>query len=362
MTVTVLKDFIDEIESALGSDSSDRSTDFVQRVTQLFLVNAAVYSSDQMALFDELLSRLAGKIESSAKAELALRMSRAPAVPPNLIRTLALDDAINVASPILKFSDHVDEATLVDCARRQSQGHLFAISRRRLVQEPVTDVLVERGEAAVLASIAINTGSRFSRNGYSMLVERAEGNDDLTAEIASRSDLPRELFLRLLTTASSHVRQKLEAQNPHHTKDIGKVVTQVTESISITTSDNAKNYTDALAHVGALHAAKNLGEADIQGFIARQEFERLIVALALLADIDIVTVEAAMLQKRTDRLLVICKAVSLGWPTVKPLLNYSVGERGLGTSDVEKARNDFERINPELAKRALTFRHRQKAE
>jgi uncharacterized protein (DUF2336 family) len=244
---------------------------------------------------------------------------------------------------------------LVDCARHQSQGHLFAISRRRTVQEPVTDVLVERGESAVLQSLAINTGSRFSDEGYSRLVKRAEGNDVLATEVAHRQDLPRQLFLRLLETASNHVREKLKAQSAHSANDIQTAVSKATETIAIKASDNAKNYTEALAYVGDMHEAKKLGEAHIQQFIERQESERLIAALALLAGIDIVTVEAAMLQRRTDRLLVIGKAINLSWPTVKALLQFSVGGRALGPDELEKGRKDFDRISRDMAKQVMAF-------
>jgi len=355
MTTSIPRGFVDEIEDALESGSAERSADVVLRVTDLFLAGAETYSAEHIALFDELLSRLAGKIEASARAELSLRISNTDNAPPNLIRKLALDDAVKVASPVLKFSNAVDEKTLVDCARQHSQAHLFAISRRRVLQEPVTDVLVERGESAVLQSLAINEGSRFSSEGYSRLVQRAEGNDVLATELAHRQDLPRQLFLRLLETASSHVQEKLKAQNQHSTDDIEKVVSQVAEKIAIKTSENAKSYTEALAHVSEMHAAKKLGEPEIQGFIARHELERLIAALALLADVDIVTVEAAMLQRRTDRLLVIGKAINLGWPTVKSLLQYSVGGRALGPEELEKARKDFDRISRDMAKQVMAF-------
>ena len=66
-------------------------------------------------------------------------------------------------------TDHLDDETLIAGARTKSQEHLLAISRRKLLSEGVTDVLVERGNQEVVVSTAGNFGARFSEFGYSTL-------------------------------------------------------------------------------------------------------------------------------------------------------------------------------------------------
>ena len=82
-----------------------------------------------------------------------------PKAPHNVIRMLAFDDDVDVATPVLMHSERLDEASLVENARTKSQKHLFAISRRRALREPVTDVLVERGDRSVAISVAGNAGA-----------------------------------------------------------------------------------------------------------------------------------------------------------------------------------------------------------
>jgi uncharacterized protein (DUF2336 family) len=59
---------------------------------------------------------------------------------------------------VLEHSECLDNATLVENARTKSQRHLLAISRRRSLDDVVTDVLVERGDRSVLLSAAANPG------------------------------------------------------------------------------------------------------------------------------------------------------------------------------------------------------------
>ena len=56
---------------------------------------------------------------------------------------------------------------------------MLAISRRKVLAETVTDVLVERGNRDVALSAAQNTGAKFSEAGYIRLVKRSEGDDEL---------------------------------------------------------------------------------------------------------------------------------------------------------------------------------------
>jgi uncharacterized protein (DUF2336 family) len=153
---------------------------------------------------------LADGIENSVRAEIAARLAPIPNAPPNIIRKFAFDAEIAVAGPVLTQSGRLDDATLVEISKAMSQGHLLAISRREALSEAVTDVLVERGDLDIVQSVAENPTAKFSQPGYSALVRRSEGDDQLASFVGLRPDLPRHLFLQLLAKASETVRKKFE--------------------------------------------------------------------------------------------------------------------------------------------------------
>ncbi|MGD0024040.1 MAG: hypothetical protein ABSC37_05325, partial [Xanthobacteraceae bacterium] len=76
---------------------------------------------EQIALFDDVMGRLVDEIESSARATFGHVLATLPDAPPKVVRRLALDDAIDVAGPILSRSGRVDDTTLVEGARTKSQ-------------------------------------------------------------------------------------------------------------------------------------------------------------------------------------------------------------------------------------------------
>src|SRR5215831_7457943 len=106
---------IAELDTAIQSSSSDKRIATLRRVTDLFLSHAGQYDPAQMKLFDGVLMRMIGHIEARALAELGERLA-------------PIDGA-------------------------------------------VSDVLVDRGNSEVARKVAVNSGARFSQNGFATLVK-----------------------------------------------------------------------------------------------------------------------------------------------------------------------------------------------
>jgi uncharacterized protein (DUF2336 family) len=152
---------IDELNAALATGGDDEQKRILERVADLFAAGARGYSSQQIALFDDVLQKLCADIEVKTRARLARRLAHIDNAPPRLIRSLAFDDAIAVAEPVLIHSQQLSDVDLVENATTKSQDHLFAIAQRLRLSERVTDVLVERGNRKVIHKVAANTGARF---------------------------------------------------------------------------------------------------------------------------------------------------------------------------------------------------------
>jgi len=170
---------LDELQNALAHGTVARRVETLRRVTDLFLYGVTDYSDEQINVFDDVFHCLIEEIETSAKALLAKRMAPVPKAPPRLIYTLAFDDEIEVAAPVLSLSERLNDDMLIKNARSKSQGHMLAISKRKVLSDAVTDVLVECGNNDVVESTVNNPGAEFSDKGFTELVSRAEGNDNL---------------------------------------------------------------------------------------------------------------------------------------------------------------------------------------
>lgn len=344
-----------ELDGALAAGGADRQTAILQKLADLFVLGAADYSDDQIAVFDDVFARLVSRIETSARTALATRLAVIPRAPPALSRLLAHDNTIAVAEPMLRLGVRLDSATLAGLARTKSQDHLLAISLRRYLDQTVTDVLVDRGDRTVLLNTARNLGAAFSDFGFAALISRAKGDDELTACVGSRRELPRHYLLKLLAQASDAVRRKLEQADPLGADAIRAAVGEAASAIQSMTRQASLCYAAAQVIVDDLQASGWLNESAVATFAKEGKAAEATVALARLCDMPPETIETAMVGERPETILILAKAIGLSWATVKTLLALRKNGQGVSPQTLENCLGTFSRMKPATARQVLAF-------
>src|ERR1700756_3278259 len=110
------EDLIEQLEQAFTHSDMRQRAETLRRVTDLFVFNAGKFTDEQIDLFDEVMGRLVEEIDVSARAVFGRRLAELAQAPPRVMRGLALDDAIEVAGPVLRGSDRLRGAILVERA------------------------------------------------------------------------------------------------------------------------------------------------------------------------------------------------------------------------------------------------------
>src|SRR5271163_379307 len=223
---------IPELEEVVQRGSRQKRVETSQRITKLFLDGASRYNDAHVDLFGDVFGRLIEEIETKALAELSNLLAPVGNAPVKVLRTLANDDDISVAGPVLKLALRLAEADLIDLANTKSQAHLRAISARQALGEAVTDVLVRRGDREVARSIADNRSARISESSFFRLVKRAENDGILAEKVGLRTDVPPQLFRELLSKATAIVHKRLLASaTPEQQTKIRSVLEKVSKHL-----------------------------------------------------------------------------------------------------------------------------------
>jgi uncharacterized protein (DUF2336 family) len=350
---------LDELQSTLTHGSVARRVETLRRVTDLFLSGAVDYSDEQTALFDDVFQCLIEHIEVSARALLANRLATADGAPRGTVRALALDDTIEVAGPVLSQSERLDEAALIEAARSKSQAHLLAISIRKVLSRGVTDVLVQRGNAAVVQSTVKNPGAEFSENGYDRLVKRAADDEDLATCLGLRPTLPRHLYLKLLAKASDTVRQRLEAAHPNQAADVPSAVREAARRARTAPAAVTKQTEIAHALVKSLHADGRLDQHLVTQFAEESRFDETNAAIAALANVTVATAENMMLESRAEGIMILAKVAGLSWSTVKTVIKMHDELSGGEATDLDACKATYERLRSSTAQQVIRFHRMQ---
>jgi uncharacterized protein (DUF2336 family) len=351
------RSIIAEIEGTFAAGSVEKQAEIVRRVTDLFLAGADNYSEEHVDLFDGVISRLADKIETKARAELAHRLAPADNAPPMTVRKLARDQSIEVAGPILSRSNRLTDEDLLAIASDNSQERLLAISKRSSLSEKVSDVLVTHGNRDVVLSVTRNEGARFSDAGYGKLVDRSINDEVLAICVSMRKDIPQEHFNALIARASEVVFEKLAASNPNAVYEVHRVLTDITGQDATAQPKTKRDYREAAAQFDVVRRSGAPVDPVVCEAAAKGKFEETVAALSALSQAPIKLVESVMNDSRaeSDFALILAKAADLSWPTAKQICILRRKSFRYSPQAIDAARHSFDRLQPATAKRLVRF-------
>jgi uncharacterized protein (DUF2336 family) len=357
----MIDSLIDELQDRELSGSTKRQLKALTRITELFVAGAGRYSGHQIELFDEVFKTLVAVIELKTRVKLAHSLAGDSHAPAALVRAFAFDGEVAVAGPVLNRSTALSEADLAKIAKTQSQGHLYAIAHRQSIGELVTDILIERGEINVVHAVTKNAGADISDRGFERLILRACSDTQLALHVGSRRDIPRRHLLALLEAVSAEVYARIIAANPQYADLAQDAVTEVIDEINLEIRQKSPDHAKARKKVNRLKYWKELGEAKVHRAARAQDFEQAVLALSILARCPIEVVERAVLNENPGAIQVVAKAAGCAWITVKALLLMRA-ERRMSKTDLDRARENYERLEVQTARRVLEFydsrRHR----
>ena len=174
------------------------------------------------------------------------------------MRRLAKDDDIAVAGPVLHaVARGWTKPIWSSIAKTKSQAHLLAISGRAGIAEPVTDVLVRRGDRRGRAQRRRESDAPGCPRAAS---RRWSSAPRATAcwprRSAQRPDIPPQLFRDLLLHATAVVQQRLLASaKPETQAEIQRVLAKVSNEVG-TDRRAPRDYTAAQRAVAALQQGR----------------------------------------------------------------------------------------------------------
>lgn len=323
----------------------------IKTLTDLF-VSAGDDRDEQISLlFGDIVLKVLGQLEEETRIILSKRMCREKAAPRELMVKLA-QDTIAVAEPALEHSPALTSEDLVAIASSASMEHLGAIAGRVSVDEAVTSVLVDRGDAKVLSKVAENQGAEFADAAFLKLVEKARSNVSIQAALIKRPDLPDEAAQALLPFLTEELKERITALGADNT-----LVQLLAERAATEVAARAQKLDEAREQSNALIrdvVSKKTKIDDAVTLFARADrTAELGMLLARVSGLPSGAVSQLLFSASDKPLIILCKANGVTSDAYKDILTMRARRLRIGGLELNSAIQRYAALSEEGARRSL---------
>jgi uncharacterized protein (DUF2336 family) len=197
---------VEDVARLMADPSANTRAGTAAKVAKIYA--GPKLNDKERAVAHEVVTLLMRDAETLVRRTLAENLKDNPDVPRDVARRLASDIA-EVAAPILESSVALSDDDLVEFVTSQSNAHRTAVAKRATVSQKVSEVLVERGNEGVVATLMENRGADISEKSFNRAVDRFPTSERVQGAMVSRDKLPIMVAERLVAVVSEKLREQL---------------------------------------------------------------------------------------------------------------------------------------------------------
>lgn len=197
-------------ETVLSGATPKVKTDTAVAVAKEFA--SGTMTQRERAIAAGILRLMARDIEVRVRQAVARHIKSCPYIPEDLARTLA-NDVETVALPIIQYASVLGEADLIAIIESGSIDKQIAVAKRKTVSEPVSDALVDAGNAKVVGTLLANHGAEIAERSYGKVLDRFDGDARIQELVIERPTLPLATTERLIACVSIELRERVLARH-----------------------------------------------------------------------------------------------------------------------------------------------------
>jgi len=216
-----------------------------------------LFKPRERAVADDIVRAIARDVEVEVRKALAQTISSSSDLPADVAVQLAHDVA-DVAEPILRESDLLDDAVLVEIVRSRTEEHRRAIAERQALSEPVSAAIIETAAAPTVSVLVANQGAQISEPSMGRAVDRFGEETSVTTPLAERETLPLAIAERLVTLVSSRLKAQFAGRGAPAQRYADGLGAQAAENAAFILGGGEAETLDLLALVDQLQSAGKL--------------------------------------------------------------------------------------------------------
>ncbi len=169
------------------ADAGERDH-LIRNLAQLFSYVSDRCDDEQVAQYDEVLCQLADIVEVEARAHVAKMLAPLERAPGSVVLKLA-NDEIEVAGPLLEFSQVLSDDDLIDIVEHRSEAHRMAIASRKGLAGRVGESIAMFGAEPSVMQLLGNARAEITIRTVDKIAQRALETEAFAQLLRGRKDI-----------------------------------------------------------------------------------------------------------------------------------------------------------------------------
>lgn len=198
-----------DVERLLADRSASAQIETLQNVVGELKSEGLSYEARRLA--EGVVQAYSRTAEQSVREALAWQISHSTLLDKDLAERLAQDVA-SVAFPVLRYSQELDDALLLEVIAEGDGRKQVAVAMRDEVSSTVSNALVDQGSEDAVVALMGNRGADIPDPAYDRVLTRFEDKPAVAHAVASRNGLPAHIAEKLLHRVAEEMRRTLVAR------------------------------------------------------------------------------------------------------------------------------------------------------
>jgi len=344
---------------AINPQSGASREEIYLAVASLYRIQGAGLNQRERELMRDILRRLTRDVEMAIRVALAQRLSEDTTAPHDLI-LLLVDDAIEVARPLILHSPLLTEADVLKLIAEAGIGHQEAIAGRPNIGEPVTEALAACEHESVLLALVRNVTARISETTYSVLVEKSRAITGLAEPLVRRPDLPPQLATNMCEWVSDALKSYINANYSLSAPAVESALAAATQVVkSEPTGPHDPPPDSAQKLVSKLAASGQLKAGFLMRVLSQGQADLFDLAFAHMLETELEKFRALFYQKGIRPVALACRAAGIDRSAFTTVYNLSRQARGRSTAMTAAETQEAESVFAGLARPAALAQIRE---
>lgn len=275
----------DDIRRLLEDASTQTRVDITHKISTAY-TNEGLQDRE-FKVAEQIFRLLLRDTEVRVRATLAEQIKECNVVPRDIVLKMARD-VESVSLPILEFSEVLTESDLVELvhASKAVTRHI-AISRRRVVPQLVSNVLLANNNDQVTATLVNNVGADISEADLAQIIEQHRDNEGMIEALSTRPRLPVATVEKLVTMVSGSLANTLKQKYQLDDEVISAPVAATRESETLDLVRGVEDDESIGKMVAQMHGSDRLTPSIILSSLCQGNFAFFESSLAYLSNIPV---------------------------------------------------------------------------